>query len=295
MPDEMTHERCSELLAAYAGGRLDASEQAAVEHHVGGCPDCSAELDAVRALSADGDAPLSELERARLERGIAWELGDLIPSRPERSRVWTRLAQGLGAAALLAIVGVGIAQLGTGQSGGNDSGAAVGVPGAVNDGGGGGAEAGTDTAAGNADAMAPLPGPSFQRHTIALTDAKLAHLGERSAQFRSFSAAYSAADAVKLKDDYVRRLAADAPTGIQQDQVRECADQVFDSTQSYSLLPAYAADARLDGKDALVLGFAWTDKPEGPLDQYMLWVWPVTGCGAQDVPLDYSAGPIGKK
>lgn len=293
MADEMNHERCSELLAAYAAGRLGAPERSAVERHVSSCLDCAAELAAVRAVTGGGDAPLSEHERARLERGIAWELGDLIPARPDRARVWTRVAQGLGAAALLAIVGVGIAQLG-GTSSENESGNAATAPKAVNDGGGGaGAGAESDAAAGADSALAPMPRPSFDRKTATLSDKKLVRIGQHSAQFRAFSKAYSTSDAVQLKDAYLNQLASDAPTSIQQDQVRNCADQVFDTTQSYSILPAYAAGARLRGEHALVLGFAWTDRPKGPLDQYMLWVWPVSGCG--DVPLDYSAGQIDKK
>lgn len=289
---EISHERCSELLGAYVAGRLDASEQAAVDEHVSSCADCAAELVAVRALSSPHDEALTEHERARLERGIAWELGDMIPARGERSRTWTRVAQALGAAALLAIVGVGVVQLGTGGGGENASTAAGNGGGkAQNDSVRGSAGGSTAETGANAD-LAPIAHPVFQRHTLALTDKKLAHLGKSSEQFHSFTE-FSSAEADRLQNDYVDELANEAPTSSQGDQVRRCSDQVFASTGSYSLLPAYAAGARLDGKDALVLGFAWTDRPKGPLDKYMLWVWPVADCS--DVPLDYSAGEIGKK
>lgn len=312
---EMSHERCSELLGDYARGRLAAGETAAIESHLASCGDCAAELRALRALLAHDDEVLSEHERARLERGVAWQIGDVIPAPRRRSRVWAKVGAGIGAAALLAIVGVGIVQLGTG--GGDDSaggGTPATAPKEANDAAKGGADTGVTNAAG---AAAAAPHPTFQRETLTLSGTEvedkrendddpaafsndhsvataLQRFGRGNGQIAAFSNAYSVADAVRLKDEYVSELAALAPSD-QRDQVRDCAERVYDSTGDYSLLAAYGADARVEGRRALVLGFVWTDKPTGPLDKYMLWVWPVANCGTDAAPLNYSSGKIGKK
>jgi hypothetical protein len=297
MTSELSHERCSEILGDFVRGELDATEAEAVERHLAHCDACSEEHSALQVLLAPLDTVLSEHERARLERNVAGELGDVIPVRRDGSSAWTKVAQSLGAVALIAIIGVGIVQLGTG-GGGDDSGAANGgsdtaaTTGQANDATKGSAEGATS--AGGAVAAAPKPRPSFDRKLLDLTDKKFRALG-KSSQLRAFSDSYSADDVARLKNEYTNELALAAPTADQQTLVRQCAQRVFDSTESYSLLPAYAADARLNGREALILGFAWTNKQAGPLDQYMLWVWPVADCDAATTPLDYNAGQIGKK
>lgn len=296
MDAEMTHERCSELLGDYARGSLQAPEGAEVERHLASCDDCAAELAALHVLSAPAGPPLSEHERARLERGVAWELGDLVVARPPRSRLAVRLAQGLGAAALLAIAGIALLQGLTGTS--SNEGAAAG--------GGGnaatapnrnqkGVPAAEGAAGGTADAaLAPAPAPSFDRHAGTLSTKMLDRLGEKSARFVGFSQAYSASDAKRLKVRYTRALVTQASGAIgttASDTVQTCVDKVYESTATYSLLPAYGADATVEGRDALVLGFVWSAESTGPLDQYMFWVFPTSSC---ETPIDYRAGHIHK-
>ena len=86
------------MLPAYSDGELDAVQSAAMEKHVVGCPDCSAERDALAALRARirGEAPYytapSSLQ-ARV-RAIAREPSAAgIPSRPARER-WRWMSAG---------------------------------------------------------------------------------------------------------------------------------------------------------------------------------------------------------
>lgn len=283
--DELTHERCSELLADFAAGHLDASETARIEAHLAGCSECDAELRAIMALRA-GDEPLNDVERARLRRGIAASIGDVIAPARETSRSRARLATALGAAALLAIVGVAGVSLLTGQRD-DDSTAATSGPvrnqvrdaGADSAGGGG-------VAAGEA-AKAPRPRPTYDRDAGHLSGKKLTKIGERSAALTAFQNAYSVEDATELRDEYVSDLARQAESPVD-NLILSCAEQVYEA-QPYAALPAFAAQGELEGEEALVLGFAWTDQQSGPLNRFMLWTWPESSC---ERPIDYRAGEI---
>ena len=112
MTDALTHERCSELLGDFAGGRLDVAEGARVEAHLESCPDCSAELRAVMALRVE-DEPLTDMERARVRKGVGDRLGEGAAQRSRPERAPGRLAAALGVAALLAIGGVAVVSLGS--------------------------------------------------------------------------------------------------------------------------------------------------------------------------------------
>jgi anti-sigma factor RsiW len=286
---ELTHERCSELLAAFADGRLETEETVRVEAHVATCADCSAELRSIMFLRA-GDDPMTDLERARLRRGVSASLGDVIAPAREPSRLKVRLAAALGAAALLAVFGVAIVSLGTG--GGDDEEAAATAEGSDrnplrDEGAGGGAGAAGDTGVGQDAAAAPLPRPSYDDDAGRLSGRKLRRIGERSAALKSFGLAYSADDAAALKDEYVSDLAEQAETPVD-NLILNCAEEVYEA-QPYAALPAFAAKGTLEGRRALVLGFAWTEQESGPLDQFMLWTWPQSSC---DQPIDYRAGRI---
>lgn len=302
---ELTHERCSELLADFAAGRLGAPETARVEAHLRGCPDCSDELRSVMALRAgdeqladferaalrrnvvaalDEDEPLTARERARLHRDVPAAAGEVIAAR-EPSRWRARAAAALGAAALLAVFGVAIVSL-TGGEG--DSETAAGLSDDVREkmGNGGGAEAGGHDEAAADQAAAPRPVPTYDSDAGRLSGKKLRNLGERGATLRAF-ASLSAADATELRDRYIADLADQAGTPVDS-LILSCAEEVYEA-QPYAALPAYAARGKLEGREALVLGFAWTDEDSGPLDQFMLWTWPQSSC---DRPIDYRAGKI---
>jgi hypothetical protein len=283
--NELSHDRCSELLSAFAAGELDSEETVRVESHVRDCVECAAELRAVMALRA-GDEPLTELERARLRRGISASFGDVIAPERAPSRLKARLTAALGAAALLAIFGVAVVSLGTG-GGDSDSGAAL----SEGDGGGGqvrGRAGEEDTNQAVADAAAPAPPrPTYQRNAGRLSTKKLRNLGEDSDALAAFESAYTVADATELRDRYISAVAgqADAPVD---DLIVACAREVYEQ-QPYAALLAYAGEGKLDGRDALVLGFAWTDQASGPLDRFMLWTWSLSSC---DEVIDYRSGEI---
>jgi hypothetical protein len=279
---ELTHERCSELLADFAAGRLDAEELARVEAHLAGCPDCSDELRAVMALRA-ADEPLTEIERRRLRSGVSAALGDVIAPPKPASRAGARLAAALGAAALLAIAGVAVVSLQGGDDAGEGTATSQEAGNALRDRGAeaeGGAGGGADQAAG------PMPRPSYDEDAGRLSSKKLSNIGKRGPALRAFTT-FSTADAAELKDEYVSDLADQAETPVD-GLILNCAEKVYEA-QPYAALPAYAARGRLEGREALVLGFAWTDRPSGRLDQFMLWTWPESSC---DQPIDYRAGQI---
>ena len=77
------HERCSELLSGYSDGTLEPEEGAWVAAHLESCAGCTAELEGLKALRAEGES-LSELERTRLHREVLHHLG--LMTGPARSQ-----------------------------------------------------------------------------------------------------------------------------------------------------------------------------------------------------------------
>jgi hypothetical protein len=107
---EMTHDRCSELLGAFASGKLDENERAAVAGHLSSCPDCSLELAAIEALAGPDLVAMTGPERDQLDRAVRDAV--ITPARPGWSERWgRRAAPALGAMALLAIVAMAIVSL----------------------------------------------------------------------------------------------------------------------------------------------------------------------------------------
>lgn len=108
--NDLTHERCSELLGAFALGELDAPDRASVEVHLGSCRDCSRELAAIEVLAAGDLVGMTGAERDRLTGAVRAAV--LRPTRPTWSQRWSRrVAPAVGAAALLAVVAVAIISL----------------------------------------------------------------------------------------------------------------------------------------------------------------------------------------
>ncbi|MGH8936007.1 MAG: anti-sigma factor family protein [Acidimicrobiia bacterium] len=102
------HDHDHELIAALAEGASHDARSVSAEAALAGCPECLTELEAQRtALRALREAPpprLTELERARLHRAVAGELGIRRPRRlPER------ISWGAIAVAAAALVGVALA------------------------------------------------------------------------------------------------------------------------------------------------------------------------------------------
>lgn len=291
------HERCSELLADHVQGRLVASEQAWVADHLSACPQCRAEETALRALAPAEVAPLTEIERARLRRGVL-ALGS---SRDEIAPVVApaarggRLLQMLGAAALMVMIGGFLYT--TGLTGGDDAGGdrtatgeagrdmdAEGAPAALED---GALEQSTTSGSGAGGSEAafgpPPPEPTFRRSLGAVTGKRLNKLGREGLPLVVFSRAYRVPDVADLQGEFREQLALAA--GERADSVRTCSDLVTDAFPNS--LPAYGALATLEklgGDEVLVLAFAWTDETSGPLDQSMVWAWPADDC---DRPVEY--------
>ena len=143
----------TEELAPFARGELAAPEAERVRAHVAGCRDCSAELATISALGAiDEPAPMNDLERRGLHRGVFEGLR--VADSPARRGLAARIAPALGAAALLAVLVFGGAQvLQGGLSGGDD------------------AES-LDSAAGESaqDSGGPLGLPTSERSTLSAQD-----------------------------------------------------------------------------------------------------------------------------
>ena len=287
------HERCSELLAQHVRGELSADERSWVEDHLAACADCRAEQAGLKTLLAGELDPLTEMERARLRRAVLGSVQNTpVQAGPATATSTSggRLYQLLGAAALVVIAAVFM--FSTGLLGGGDSGldeSAGGdaglsreaeAPATVEDAEAFDAESGGGSAA---SSMAAAPEPTFKRSLGSITGKRLQKLGREGLPLVIFSRAYSAEQVPDLQTQFRDRLADAA--GPKSDVVRQCSDLVTSAFPNS--LPAYGALAtleKLNGREVLVLAFAWTDRSSGPLDQSMVWAWPSDNC---DQPVEY--------
>jgi len=299
------HERCSELLRDHTQGRLDAAEHDWVESHLATCSDCRAEHAAVALLGAGEVAPLTEIERVRLHRGVrtatsSIPLTSVAPARA--SARGGRLLQILGTAALLVMIGGFIytsglvgggldSDDGSGQGGGADSGESFEAPAPVQEGGAEAEGLTTDSGAARSGEDRALPQPSFRRSLGTVTGKRLNKLGREGLPLVVFSRAYRVEQVPDLQSEFRDQLATAA--GSHEEALRECSDLVTEAFAN--ALPAYGALAtleRLGGEHVLVLAFAWTDQSEGPLDQSMVWAWPLGDCAQ---PVEYFKNVIQPK
>lgn len=297
---EMTHEMCSEQLHAYVAGDLARDDAEAVRAHLDECSDCRAEEQAVAALAARPDEPLTDLERGRLHRALSRELfsprANEDVATPAPGTPWKRwIAPALGSAAavlvaLLVVTG--------GLTGGGDDSASQGAADgggtdaslessgdAVEPAGGGGGSAAREkdkptqdqalsAAAGEAgSAYNRGPQPQFDADAGTLSAEELSSIGRRSDLFREFAATYTVDDARDLRGRFLRRLASES--GAASTQVRECAATL---PQDEPILPAYGATGKYGDRDALVLGFVTNDASSSSLDRYLMWVWTKGSC-----------------
>lgn len=290
--DEMNaHERWSELLPAYVRGELSDEEAARVTEHLQECPACAAEQRGLIALAAPEPEPLTEMERARMRRAVLEEAvpaPDAAPAAetaPAPSDRRARLFPLLGAAAVALAIAV-FAYGGGGGLGGGDAGSTSDAPeGAEAEGGEEALDAGAsqdqvtmEDAAGGSAARAAPPDPTFKASIGDVDATRLNRLGRRGLSLVVFSRALTAADVPRLRDDFIDRLARRAPAARGR-QIRECA---ADITSTFpNSLPAYGAVGNFtDGpqREVLILAFAWTNEDQGPLDQSMVWAWPLGTC-----------------
>jgi Putative zinc-finger len=307
----MNHDRCSELLAAYVDGELDASTMDEVGTHLQGCPDCRLEETALRAMSAVVVTPMSADERSWLHeqvlsgaKGVAED--DAAPAIivPRRTPWLARVAPALGAVAALLVLAVGVMMVGGNLSGSNDQGAMPSAgadrigPDGAEEAAGGSPEVGRKDQDQAGDAAATASGevyalegkvvrPRFKR-LGKVQDRTLRMIGRRDATFNSYFDAFKVRDVDPQQDFLLNRLVQRSPVDLE-NQIRDCAQVVMSSGPPASL-PAFAATAIRDARDILVLGFAWSDQDRGPMYRYMMWSWPLDGdCGN---PIGYEAGRI---
>lgn len=108
MKEDMTHERCSELLLPHQRGELSGALTERVAEHLAGCPECSLEARGLGALLTGSlHVELDDLERRRLRTNIRAALSEEADPRPGEG--WRRHAAPLlAAAALVVLVAVGL-------------------------------------------------------------------------------------------------------------------------------------------------------------------------------------------
>lgn len=294
--DEMTHDRCSELLGSYVRGELPPEEARAVAAHLAGCGECRVEERAVAALGAAPDVDaLTDVERARLHRGLAQELfkpranADVAGVAPVAQR-WSRwAAPALASAAVIAAIVV----VTTGGGGSDEtaglSAPAVEEPNGTEDAleaeagtGGGGAGRGTRARAddskplgakaeqGEFDMASGGPQPAFYEDFGDLSRSALVDLGN----FRSFAGAYSPEDAPGLYGPFLDRIKKEAAGA--RPEVDECAATI---PQDGKLIPVYGVAGEYDDRDALALGYVTSDPDSDELNRYLIWVWARDDCG----------------
>ncbi len=306
MTEPIDHQRCSELLGAYVAAELSERERAAVESHLASCSECEQErvaLVALVALVAGDVEPLGDDERARLRERVGAALaparGDVIGIAPARGRQ-ARWGQVVGIAASVVLLVAGLFYVGTQGLGGGDDEAATGLseeeaPAVEDAGAGRGArpaskdqtrfEAGQadaeteeeSAAALGATAGGPEPGPLFDARAGRVTERDLTRLGRRGAPFVSYAATYTVSDALARRDAFLDDLVALAPDSATGDDIQACSERVFSGAVD-AILPAYGALGRLHQEEALILGYAWSDRSEGPLYRWMFWAWSPGDC-----------------
>ncbi len=280
----MTHETCSEHLAAYARGELPGDLRAQVSQHLDACEDCRLEASAAVAL-ADALEGMSELERKRLHSALDKATGAAKPGR-------ARLAAALGVAATIAVLAVGFVMRDRVISPTVSGTAADSVERPSTEELFGTPEADDammlDIEAG---AGAAPPQPTFAADLRAMTSKQMTRLGSSQYPFVEFATFYSVEDIDALYNPYTRQLAAQAPDDEVTRQIKECIKSVADKFP-YHLLPAFGASGKVDGRESLIVGFTWTERPIGALNQYMLWAWPGGDCTS--AAPTYLTGTIGE-
>ncbi|MDQ3618625.1 MAG: hypothetical protein M3391_00660, partial [Actinomycetota bacterium] len=140
----------------------------------------------------------------------------------------------------------------------------------------------------------------FDRNLGRVSEKRLQTLGERGPRasiVTLFDAPGSEQERTQQEEaataDLTGGLADAAPSSVR-DQVEECLAAVEGTSGALGPVPYYGALAELDGREVLVLGFAWDASPAGRerLDSYMIYAW-VRGGGC-DFPISYLSGRIGR-
>jgi hypothetical protein len=289
MSSQLTHERCSELLADYLADALDPEQHRLVEDHLEHCAQCSAERAGLAALNSAGEGEgLTGDERSVLRAAVLDAAGDSTePSAGLRSgralpkdesdavvvplgRRRSRAGQYLGIAAMLAILAVGFMIVSRGGG--------LGVTGSNDDAGsGGGAELSTEEDSDRGVAAgAPTPAqgrfeyaqdlrPRFGPDSGAISDEDLDRLGRQGATlFKNSETALDESgndeptgsdlrSALRASQSTLERLASQAPDSLAPD-VTECGRTGLQELGEVGLA-SYATTATLEGEDIIVVAF----------------------------------------
>ena len=313
------HDRCSELLPRYLAGDLDRDETAAMEEHLAACQACTSERVGLEALQATPVVALTPEERGALERGVMAGIGSdetdtVVTPLQSRAPIGARIAQALGAAAVVAVIATfaffslsgggddgmtlqdeagDIESAGRSSEGGGEGGSGSGRLGDNKSANKATEEIAADTASGSQPEAAADQGPAPPRPTFTVADdpytsEELEKLGESSLASVTFAHYYSAGDAENrstLLEQLVDAARRQAGAGVA-DQVENCGEQVLDSEEA--IVPTFGAVGELGDRNAVILGFAWTTGRRS-LDRYMVWGWERGDC---DVALEYIEGRI---
>lgn len=285
---DLTHERCSELLEAYASRSLSEREQIEVDMHLGSCPDCSTELRGLLALQGKKIVPMTGPERDALTTAVRAAV--LAPPKKGLGEwLGRRMAPALGAVTLVVLGVVAYvsvsedAPIPAAQRGADETEVETLEDNFENDAAAPAAEPQTDT-----KQKAGLPQGSSGAATGGGGTESSADMSS-SAGAVPQAASLRAAAGLEVKDAsfadagldlgslipnrvpprrMANRLASSAPDERLAQMVRDCAELTV-STSRYPLVPssaAYYAD------DVLVIGFVWADETTGTLN-YELRGW----------------------
>jgi hypothetical protein len=248
---------------------------------------------------------LDDLESQRIHRAVRGSLQmgasqSVISKAPSNWR--RRIAPALGAAATLALIVVGGAQVIGGGNGGSPS---VASKQDAKDAGqrSSGGQGASTTSAPDTLGSSGSGAESGDQNTVIQTSAvpvrfigslgkttpeKLRRLARQNATFKNLAEKASGAsyDSGRVLLD---KLAGTAPSDAVARDVRECATSIMTQGVDYDYLPAFGALATLEGQPTLIIGFNYAVSGEAKLDRFQLWGWRRPGC---DNVIYYSRGPI---
>jgi Putative zinc-finger len=308
---EMTHEHCSALLRSLEVGDLSASQARAVEAHLASCAECSRERAGMRWLLEMPAEGLSDDERRQLHTAIEASFErekerrrePVLPLAPRR-QLWPALR--VAAAAAVIVAGFVFA---TTVLRGGDEDAAVRQEASGTAGGAGTEAAPAETQPGpvfagtshrqaasteqTEDAAVDQAGGARQALKVAapeppFSEGELRELGATGRPFTDFAITYSAADADRLAEPFLARLADAAPNEDVAAEVRTCGEVMLGATTT-PVLPAFAAIDDGGNQSSLIVGVVESETGTGRLDHYLLWTWDRGDC---DHPIHSITGEI---
>ena len=273
-------EHASEDLRGYALGELGPERTREVEEHLRACAECRAELVAVRALATSELERMNDLERARMRQGVQAAVSPA--GATSKSHGARRLYPALGAAALIAVVLVGGYFGFRGGVSQEDSGDATTA---------GGAESAPEETARDGDNLRRAL--RFDRDLGRVDESRLRAVGERGPDGAVEPLAQAAEEKERVLADLSGGLVQKAPAEVR-GQVEECIASVEGASGSLSPVPYFGALAELDGREVLVLSFAWDGSSDDSdkLDSFMIYAW--RRGGGCDFPVSYQAGSFAK-